>query len=421
MHTMPQLIKPVARPQILCVMVLPPNPEGHGGSQRAWRLVEALQPYGDIHFVLIHDAEASVAIQTPLEPLSPFVASITRIKIDEWHGRKRKLLKVFHPKIADFAKFGSFSAPHFSNRILKNIACQLKVRDVDLVFAGRITSAAIVQSLINQKLITAKRKVVDFDDVLSKFRKRENEKTGSVQGFQGRLLGKLDTYLISREESNIAQGWNGVSVCSDEDVSALACQFKGLHVVKVPNVVSRDALPVRFADSKFRCLFVGNLGFPPNVHGLMEFMKYAWTESKRAMPELEFDIVGFNPSAEVTALGDKEGVTVHANVPSLKGFYQNCDLVIVPILYGSGTRVKIVEAMAYGRPVLSTNLGAEGLDLENGRQILLVESIDDFPAALKRIRQDRTLARSIADEARTFQEQHFGPPAVAAAMLAFLQ
>jgi glycosyltransferase involved in cell wall biosynthesis len=420
MNPQPYPRNSAASVQILCVMNMPPDLDGHGGSQRAWRLVEALRPYGSIHFVLVYNDSDRVCIDTSLVPLEPFVASITRVKIPEWRGRKGKLLKVFHPKILDVAKFGSIAAPHFSLRTLKSVADHLPIRNPDIIFAGRITCAVIVQSMIDRKLLSARRKVVDFDDVLSKFRRREVDKAGPGLGFQGRLLGKLDAYLIAREERRIAHSWHSVSVCSNEDVATLSRQMNGVNIVKIPNVVAHDALPARSPDGQFRCLFVGNLSFSPNVHGLLAFMQVAWPSAKRAIPRMTLDIVGFNPSEEVLALAKIDGVTVHANAPSLRPFYKNCDVVLAPILFGGGTRVKIVEAMAYGRAVVSTRMGAEGLSLEDFRNIRLVETLDEFPSAMAELARDSALRSSIASEARAFQEQHFGLPALAAAMPDFI-
>ena len=402
--------------QILCMMIFPPDLDGHGGSQRAWHLVKALRPYGSIHFVLVFSDGDRLCTDASLSSLEPLVASITRVNIKEWRGRKGKVLRFLHPKALDTVRFGSAAAPRFSRNVLRAIARRLPAHDFDLIFAGRVTCAAIVQALIDHELLSARRKVVDFDDIISEFRSRQVRQMGASLGLQGRLLGRLEVHLIGHAERRIARDWHGVSVCSDEDATSLGRKIGGAKVVKVPNVVCHDAIPASVSGGRFRCLFVGNLGFTPNVEGLGMFMRVAWPAAREAIPGLTLTIVGFNPTAEVLAFGAREGVTVHANAPSLLPFYEDCDVVIAPILFGSGTRVKILEAMAYGRAVVSTEVGAEGLELEDHRHAMLVRTMTGFAAALEELARNPALRQSIVDEARAFQEEHFGPSALTAAM-----
>ena len=140
----------------------------------------------------------------------------------------------------------------------------------------------------------------------------------------------------------------------------------------------------------------------------------------QAVPGAKLEIVGFNPSADLVALAKQHGIFVRENVPDVRPYYADCDAVIAPILFGGGTRVKIVEAMAFGRPVVSTEVGAEGLDLTDGRQILLVRSMEEFPAALAKLANDPTLRKSLVEEARKFQQLNFGPSTLAAAMRSLL-
>ncbi len=397
-------------------MNLPPDLSGHGGSQRAWRLVQALRPYGSIHFVLIYSDHDRVCIETSLLPLEKIVASITRINVGDWNPRKGKVLKVLHSQTVDVLRIRSRAAPRFTRSTLKSIADRLPLHRPDLIFAGRLSTAVIVQDMVDNNLLSAGHRVVDFDDIQSKFRLRQLRQTGSTLGHQGRLLYRLDARLIAQAERRIARSWRGVSVCSDEDVVELARNHQDTKIVKVPNIVSHGLLPPRAPDGRLQCLFVGNLNFPPNAHGLNAFIKAAWPIVLREVPEAMLAVVGFNPSAEVVALGSRPGITVHANVPDIRSFYEACDVVVVPILFGSGTRVKIVEAMAYGRPVISTAAGAEGLDLDDGRHLLIVDTMTEFGTAIAKLARSPALRQSLVKEARLAQEQQYGPSAIESAM-----
>jgi glycosyltransferase involved in cell wall biosynthesis len=90
--------------------------------------------------------------------------------------------------------------------------------------------------------------------------------------------------------------------------------------------------------------------------------------------------------------------------------------VIVPILFGSGTRIKILEAMAYGRTVVSTSIGAEGMGLRDQEHLLLAEDMAGFVRALERLAAEPEFSADLARRARAFQQEHFGPMAMVSAV-----
>ena len=397
-------------------MRLPPDLDGHGGSQRAWHLVQALRPHGNVHFVLLFRDQDHDCTSTSLDALAPYVESITRVNIAGWRGHSGKQLKVFHPGWRELFGMRSHEAPRVSHSELRSIAGQLPRQRADMIFAGRICSAVIVQDLIDLGLVAGDLKIVDFDDIMSKYRMRQVRHAGETLGAQGRILGRIDSRIIARAEHRIARSWHSISVCTDEDVRSLRAAEPGVSVVKVPNVVDRPFLPPRAKDGRFRVLFVGNLSFPANVQGLGVFADQAWPLLKLAVPEAELQIVGINPNEHVVAISRKLGVELHANVPSLEPFYEESDVVISPILFGSGTRIKILEAMAFGRAIVSTTLGAEGMDLHHEEHLLLADTMPDFAAALARLARDTVLRDKLAANARDFQQVRFGPPVLSAAI-----
>lgn len=393
-------------------MRMPPDCNGHGGSQRAWHLVQALRPHGDVHFVLLYRNHDHDCVTTALEPLAPLVKSITRIEIPQWRGIQRRHRGVLHPGIGEFFKMRSHEAPRFSSGQLAAIAAQLPILRRDLIFAGRLCAAVIAQALIDRDLLARAERVVDFDDLMSKFRALQIRNSGASLGRQGRMLARLDTLLIARAERRIAQGWRGISVCTDEDVAALRGIVPEAHAVKLPNIVNRDLLPARAPDGRFRMLFIGNLGFSANTAGLTAFLREIWPWLTKNIPDMTLDVAGINPppalAAELAALG----IPLHANVPSVRPYYEACDVVICPILFGSGTRIKILEAMAYGRPVVSTVVGADGLGLRDGVEILLAPDMRGFGEVLLRLARDPALRHAVAAQARDFQQRHYGPAVI---------
>lgn len=122
-----------------------------------------------------------------------------------------------------------------------------------------------------------------------------------------------------------------------------------------------------------KLLFVGSMDYFPNVEAATSFAQSVWPVLRQTFPELSFWIVGANPLPAVQALAALPGIHVTGTVPSVQPYYGDALAAVVPLKTGGGTRLKILEAMAAGIPVISTPLGAEGLAVQNGRNILLAD------------------------------------------------
>ena len=129
-------------------------------------------------------------------------------------------------------------------------------------------------------------------------------------------------------------------------------------------------------------VFTGVMDYPPNVDAVVWFVNEIFPRLRARHPDLEFDIVGAKPSAAVLALAAHEGVTVTGSVPDIRPFVDRAFAFVVPLRSGGGTRLKILQAMAMGCPVVSTRLGAEGIDVTHGENLLFA---DDAPQFLEQI------------------------------------
>jgi glycosyltransferase involved in cell wall biosynthesis len=157
-----------------------------------------------------------------------------------------------------------------------------------------------------------------------------------------------------------------------------------------------------------RLVFTGTLGYQPNTQGIAWFADHVWPEVLRSLPDARLDIVGRAPPPSVLALGDRPGITVVGPVPLMGPYFERAHAVVVPILTGAGIRVKIVEAMAAGRAIVSTSLGWEGLPhVIPGEHLLVADDARDFAAATARLLREPELRRRIAGQARSLAERHY--------------
>jgi glycosyltransferase involved in cell wall biosynthesis len=149
-----------------------------------------------------------------------------------------------------------------------------------------------------------------------------------------------------------------------------------------------------------RVVFVGSMDDHANVDAARWFAEGAWPRLRARRPELTLTLVGRSPTAEVQALARVPGVEVTGTVDDVRPFYREAILSLVPLRVGGGSRLKILEAMAAGVPVVSTRLGAEGLEAQDGVDIRLADSEDALSAAAAQLAEDSAARAGLGQAGR---------------------
>jgi glycosyltransferase involved in cell wall biosynthesis len=182
-----------------------------------------------------------------------------------------------------------------------------------------------------------------------------------------------------------------------------------------PVVVIENGVPLDYytdyrpgCDAKrFRLLFVGAMDYHANVEAACRFAAEVWPQVRAALPHLVFTIVGRKPVAAVRALAGN-GIEVTGTVADVRPYYAEATAAVIPLQVGGGTRIKILEAMASRVPVVSTSLGAEGLDAIPGKHYLQADTPAAMLAALVGLSRDPGQAAQIAESGREFVRTHHG-------------
>jgi glycosyltransferase involved in cell wall biosynthesis len=152
---------------------------------------------------------------------------------------------------------------------------------------------------------------------------------------------------------------------------------------------------------------VGTLGYYPNADGAAFLCRDVVPLLGRNGQPPRVAIVGSKPPESVRALGALPEVSVFADVPDVAPYYAAAKVAVVPLRAGGGSRIKILEAFAHGRPVVSTRIGAEGLAVADGRHLLLADTAEAFAAAVRRLLSDPDLAARLAAEARQLVDERY--------------
>jgi glycosyltransferase involved in cell wall biosynthesis len=221
---------------------------------------------------------------------------------------------------------------------------------------------------------------------------------------------------MERFEKRLWSQCDGVLTMSPVDARSVAESGGHGRVWPVPNGVDTGFFGFQERDpGSRRLLFLGNLLHPPNSAGLRFFLREAWPEIRRRNADLRLDVIG-EPGRFRDAGEDSPGVTFHGVVEDVRPFLGAACLMVVPILSGSGTRLKVLEAFASGLPVISTPLGCEGLDIENRREVLLAESAEGLIEGVLRMAEHPEDSTALARRARHLVESRYTWSSIAAAM-----
>src|SRR5580704_13876783 len=167
-------------------------------------------------------------------------------------------------------------------------------------------------------------------------------------------------------------------------------------------------------------VFTGSMDWMPNQHGILSFASEILPHIHREIPGADLWVVGRCPSPAVKDLASPQ-IHVTGRVDDIRPYLEKAQVYIVPLGCGSGTRIKIFEAMAMGKAVVSTSLGAEGLPVTHGQNILIADDPREFAATVVRLLRDRELAASLGRSARALVERRFAWTAVGSQFEAILQ
>ncbi|MGI4867871.1 MAG: glycosyltransferase family 4 protein [Janthinobacterium lividum] len=231
---------------------------------------------------------------------------------------------------------------------------------------------------------------------------------------------------LQKFERWMLHGFDAIAAITAEDVARLQ-ELKG-HINGPVAVIPAPANMRRFRPDparqpKPRTVFMlGSLNWLPNLEGVDWFLREVWPQAHRELPELELHLAGTDPPAYLTSRPKgQENVFVHGFVESAADFMQAYELMLVPLLSGGGMRIKIVEGMALGKAILSTTIGAEGIEAQDGQELLLRDGAAAWLDALRAYYHGQLpLAAMGAAAARTAQAR-YSTEAVAQGFVALYQ
>jgi len=207
-----------------------------------------------------------------------------------------------------------------------------------------------------------------------------------------RVAYKMEAAKMARYEQRALGRFHHVIAVSDRDRQQMLAMDPGCAITVVPTGVDTQKYPVAppATANPPRIVFTGSMDWEPNLDAVAYFSRDIFPGVLAECPSAIFQIVGRNPHPRVKQLASAH-VEVTGTVPSIGEYLRDATVVIVPLRIGGGTRLKIFEAMAMGKALISTSVGAEGLDVESGRDLILADDPAAFGAEIVSLIRDAEL------------------------------
>ncbi|HWP59899.1 MAG TPA: glycosyltransferase [Candidatus Acidoferrales bacterium] len=373
-----------------------PYPLDSGGQIRTYHILRQLKRRHDVILVTFADRGALTAAGSRLgEIAGEIVAVPPPAKKSGWALYRDALRHLANPLPYVIAKYAV-------GDLRASLESTLARRPADLLVCDYLTPAPCVPENVGIPSLIFEHNVeaVIWD------RLAEQEKNPLK-----RLYLRSEARKLMAFEEKTLRRFSACIAVSEQDRDFFRRRFRLREVHAVPTAVDTEFFSFSARNGRPAApelVFVGSMDWVPNQDAVRYFVKEIFPAVRRRVPDSVLTVVGRNPPASIARLErEVPAVQVTGTVADVRPYLQRARAVVVPLRVGGGTRIKIFEAMASGAPVVSTSVGAEGLPLENGREILLADTPEAFASACVRVLTDHSLAQGLARRARALVEAKF--------------
>jgi len=371
--------------RILFVSPFLPYPPVAGGHRQVWTWLTRLSRDHQIAFVGFHERESEAA--NIGEVARRCVAARTRLRCPTPHA------------YCSFAQAPRFVSEFWSDELARDI------RDLAASFRPEVVQFLHTNMGQYRHCVNGAAVVVTALDIAFVAHRRRIAAASSLD----RLHARFEWLRMLRHEAALFRRADHVIAVSDRDAGIVRAVAKHTRVTAVPPGVEREQLAPRARNPQpGRVLYVGHMEHYPNLDGVLHLYRDMWPAVRKAMPTARLTIAGSGTRDELAriapdTLGQMErdaSVEIAGFVPDLLALMDSCAALAAPIRLGSGVRNKVIEATAAGLPVITTSLGAEGLAVEHGRELLLADGAEEFAQQLLRLLKDPGLQSRLSAAGR---------------------
>ncbi len=358
-----------------------PYPPDTGGKIRSYHLLQALTARFEVDlYTVYYGEEPSDAKTRALREHCRRVVLFHLVKSGRTRDRIRRALAPL-PRSVDY-----FHTPLSLKQARKHL-CEAKY---DLVVVDEICMTPYAELVPDLPRVVARQKVDHLHYL---------ETTLARPWGIEKILDFLEAAKLRWYERAKMPLYQGFLACSEQDAAVIRRDAPGVPSLVIPNGADlRTFVPSGLSRSEEpTLLYVGSMDYYPNIDAVQFFFKSMYQTIRQAVPNVRVQIVGHAPPREIQKLANLPGVQVTGTVPDVRPYYERATVLVVPLRLGGGTRLKITEAMAMGLPVVSTTVGAEGLDISPGKDILVADDASSFTKHVLQLLSEKALRDRIAE------------------------
>jgi len=391
------------RKRILFLTPQLPYPPQQGTAIRNYNLIAQVAQRHEVHLLSFVEGPADTV---DLGPLPELCTSVNTVPVP-YRSNWRRLQTVLTSSSPDIIH--RLHSPQFHLR-LEQVMREIAPLDVIEVEGLEMAEYGLHAARIRTE--SAPRLVYDAHNAEYLLQKRIFETdVRRPRRWPGAFYSWIQWRKLHRYETAVCHRAQRVIVCSVADSNALAKLVPHLQATIIPNGVDtenyRPGIVAPLALGPQTLVFTGKMDFRPNVDAVLWFGTAVLPLIRQQVPQAQFYVVGKNPHPRLAPLRDVPGITLTGFVEDVRPYVAAAAVYVVPLLTGGGTRLKVLEAMAMGKGIVSTTLGCEGIQATPGHEIVLADQASDLAAQVVTLLGDPARCAELGQAARAFVEQHF--------------
>jgi len=404
------------RPLLLFLTSELPYPPHSGMAIRMVNFLAGLKDRYRLHLLsLSSDADA----RENADALRGFCERVEVLPAPE-RTREQRLRSLLTSRLPDMALRA------YSLRLLRALQVLLANNPYEVVHVESIEMAPYALAAIRRRPKSRRPRVSEagaprfiFDDLNAEYllQKRVFETDlRSPRRWIGAAYSFVQWRRLARYEREVCLAVDRVVAVSERDRDELLRLAPGADIQVVPNGIDAqhylsyspsDDERAAFHPGGPNLVFTGKMDYRPNVDAMLWFCAEILPRVRAEMPDARLTIVGQRPSPAVLALGEQDGITVTGFVPDVRPYVAAADVYVVPMRMGSGTRLKVLEAMVLGKALVSTTLGCEGYGLKPDEEIAVADDAEEFAERVVTLLRDPARRTGLGARAREFAVQRY--------------
>jgi len=294
--------------------------------------------------------------------------------------------------------FQPLQVAYYGSRRMKSLFEDLREKEnYDVVLVQLIRMAPYLSKYMGKKVLA-------IEDAISLVLRRRYQRSYGLE----RLVWYLEYLKVRRLERKMLDKFDSFTVVSKRDKKVFEGYSGYDRIFAIPNGVDIDYFSYRSPPTENNNLvFVGNISVPHNIDAVTFFANQIFPLIKREMPQVKFYIVGANPHKKVRNLANNQDIFVTGFVEDFRSYLYNAVCFVCPLRFGAGIQNKILEAMACGTPMVTTTIGAEGIDAITEDAVVIKDDPKEFASAVIHLILDYEKRKDISIRAREIIERNY--------------